>query len=216
MKPVYIAVLLSLLPLAAGAQVVINQAALDQLAGIKPVAAMPVAAPVATRPRPRPHLVARVKPASPVVAAVAPAPAPTRAPTRAPTPAPTPAPAPVQPVVAKPVVAKLPPLGPVTIAFAPGGTDLPANAAAALQPVCARAGADGLVTIDAYAPADGSDISAPMRNSLTRAFAVRDALSACGIPAAHIIPKADGAVAGRGPDDAVVSLGVAGNTGTAK
>lgn len=208
MKPVYIAVLLSLLPLAAGAQVVINQAALDQLAGIKPVVAMPVAAPVMPRQHPRPHLVARVKPVSPVVAAVAPAPAPP--------PAPTPAPAPVQPVVAKPVVAKLPPLGPVTIAFAPGGTDLPANAAAALQPVCARAGADGLVTIDAYAPADGSDISAPMRNSLTRAFAVRDALSACGIPAAHIIPKADGAVAGRGPDDAVVSLGVAGNTGTAK
>jgi hypothetical protein len=59
-------------------------------------------------------------------------------------------------------------------------------------------------------------MSAPMRNSLTRAFAVRDALTACGVPAAHIIPKADGPVAGRNPDTAVVSLGVAGNTGTAK
>lgn len=187
------------------AQVVINQAALDQLAGIKTVVAVGAAAVVPVKPRPRPRVVVHVNPVVAVVAVkpVVPAPAPVVA-------------KPVQPVVAKPVVPKLPPLGPVTITFAAGDTDLPANAAAALQPICALAGADGLVSIDAYAAASGGDISAPMRNSLTRAFAVRDALTACGVPAAHIIPKADGAVAGKSPDAAVVSLGVADNTGTAK
>lgn len=212
MKPVYIAVLLSLLPLAARAQVVINQAALEQLAGVKPVAAIPVAAPVVARPRPRPvkHIIPRVKPVVAVLAPVAAKPAP------ATPPAPAPAPVPVQPVVAKPPPPpKLPPASPVTIAFAAGDTDLPAGATAALQPICSRAGAGGLVMIDAYAAADGTDISAPMRKSLTRAFAVRDALTACGVPAAHIIPKADGAVAGKNPDAAVVSLGL-GSTGTAQ
>jgi hypothetical protein len=54
-----------------------------------------------------------------------------------------------------------------------------------------------------------------MRNSLARAFAVRDALTACGVPAAHIIPRADGAVAGKDPNSAVVSLG-ARSTGQSK
>jgi predicted secreted protein len=204
-KPIYFAVLLSLLPAAVRAQVLINQAALDQLAGIQAPAVPPEgSAPRAGKLVFHRHLMVHVlavaaRPMAPAVAAPKPASA-------------------VQPVVAKPVPVappKLPPTGAVTIAFAAGGTDLPASAAAGLQPICARAGADGLVTIDAYGPADGTDVSAPMRTSLTRAFAVRDALTACGVPAAHIIPRADGAVTGKDPDSAVVSSGV-GSTGPSK
>jgi outer membrane protein OmpA-like peptidoglycan-associated protein len=206
-KPIYFAYfagLLSLLPAAARAQVLINQAALDQLAGVQAPAAAPQGAvPSIRKPAFHRHMMAHVlavavRPVAPVVAAPKSAPA-------------------AQPVVAKPAPAvtpavKLSPTGAVTIAFAAGGTDLPASAAAGLQPICARAGADGLVTIDAFGAADGTDVSAPMRMSLTRAFAVRDALTACGVPAAHIIPRADGAVTGKDPDRAVVSL-AAGSTG---
>ncbi len=206
MKPIYFAVLLSLFPVAARAQVVINQAALDQLAGVQAPMA-DAASPVVRRPvvhhHVMPHVVAVM--AKPVVPA----------PVAEAKPAPV-----VQPVVAKPAPVivppvKLPPAGPVTIGFAAGGADLPANAQTSLQPICTRAGADGLVTIDAYGAADGTDLSAPMRNSLARAFAVRDALTACGVPAAHIIPRADGAVAGKDPNSAVVSLG-ARSTGQSK
>ncbi len=193
------------MPEAARAQVFINQAALDQLAGVQAPAAAPdtevqsVRKPVFHRHVMAHVLAVAIRPVAPAVGAPKPAPA-------------------IQPVVAKPapvIPPKLLSAAPVTISFVAGGTDLPASAAAALQPICARAGADGLVTIDAYGPADGNDVSAPMRTSLTRAFAVRDALTACGVPAAHIIPRADGAVTGKDPESAVVSLGVA-STGQSK
>ncbi len=183
------------MPVAARAQVFINQAALDQLAGVQAPVAPHTVVPLASKPVVHRHVMA------PVVAVVAKA-MPAVAAKSAPV---------MQPVMAKPAPVIVPPdkpVGPVTLAFAAGGTDLPANAAASLQPICARAESDGLVTIDAYGPADGADMSAPMRTSLNRAFAVRDALTACGVPAAHIIPRADGAAAGKDPNSAVVSLGL--------
>lgn len=226
-----------LLPIPAGAQVVVHQAALDQLAGITPPAPASVAHKVAPRrtyhrplirvvakqvkpapakpvmaaPKPVPA-VAAIKPTMPVLPA-APPPGPLDAmqiqqalaaqeaaaneaaekryallasKPAAPTAAPKPAPAPKS----------APGLSAITVTFALGGDNLPAAAAAALQPVCQRAGAAGVVAIDAYAPADAADPSAAMRVSLSRAFAVRNALTGCGIPAAHIIPRADGAAGG--------------------
>ncbi len=192
MKPLYLTLLLTLAPALASAQVIIHQDALDQLAGVAPpVAAMPVSAEM---PHPAVHVVHKhVVPKMLAVVAKPPA-------------APPVAVAPVMPAApAAPVV--LAPLAPVSVSFAPDSADLPAGAAAALKPVCERAGAGGLVAVDAYAAADASDISAPMRLSLSRAMAVRDALVACGIPASNIIPRADGAVPGHGPDAAVVGLG---------
>ncbi len=204
MKPIYLALLFASLPALASAQVIFHQAALDQLAGIAPPAVSSPAPVLHQAEMPRVHKRAAPKP---VMVAAKPAVAPS-----ATAPAPTPTPA-VPPVLVPPVV-KLPPPAPVTVNFAAGGTDLPADAAASLKPICDRAGATGLVGIDAYAAPDHSDISGPMRLSLTRALAVRDALTGCGVPAAHIIPRADGAVAGHASDSATVSLGTA--TGTAK
>ncbi len=230
-----------LAPVAASAQVVVHQAALDQLAGITPPMPAPVghkfvprrvyhrplirvaakpAVPVAAKPvmaaKAVPAVVAvkptLVKPALPALPAVPP-PGPLDAiqiqqqmaaqeaaanaaaekryallankpvvATAVPKPAPAPKPAPGMPAI--------------TVTFAPAADDLPGNAAAALQPVCKQAGPAGLVAIDAYAPADAADPSAAMRLSLSRAFAVRDALTGCGVPAAHIIPRADGAAGG--------------------
>ena len=59
------------------------------------------------------------------------------------------------------------------------------------------------ITIDAYAAADPSDPSAAPRLSMARAFALRDALMACGIPSDSIIPRADGV--GKNPDVAQIS-----------
>jgi hypothetical protein len=55
-----------------------------------------------------------------------------------------------------------------------------------------------------FAAADPSDPSAAPRLSMARAFALRDALMACGIPSASIIPRADGA--GKNPDIAHISV----------
>ncbi|HQT63401.1 MAG: hypothetical protein B7Z75_11000 [Acidocella sp. 20-57-95] len=197
MKPLYLALFFSLLPALAPAQVIFHQAALDQLAGIvPPVVAAPVAA---TAPLPRAHK--RVAPKI-VAAAVRPATPPTP---------PAPPPVAVQPAVVPPVTKALPPQ-PVGLNFAAGSADLPADATAALKPICDHASNGGLVGVDAYAAADNADISAPMRLSLSRALAVRDALVACGVQAARILPRADGAVAGHAPDTAVVTLGI--TTGT--
>ncbi len=180
MKPIYLALLLTLAPALASAQVIIHQDALQQLAGVMPsMTAERVSAPVV---RPVAHVVHKHVAPKPI-AVVA------------------------KPPVAPPVVVPAP-LAPVSVGFAPHSADLPLGAAAALQLLCRQAGAGGLVAIDAYAPADSSDKSAPMRLSLSRAMAVRDALVACGVPPSHIIPRADGAVAGHGPDTAIVGLGV--------
>jgi outer membrane protein OmpA-like peptidoglycan-associated protein len=226
-----------LLPVAASAQVVVHQAALDQLAGIAPPTPAPAVHKIVRRRvhhRPLLRVVAKPAPvaaAKPAVAAVKPAVAVAAAKPAMPALPALPPPAPmdaqqiqqvlaaqeaadaaaadkryallsskpaVPTAVAKPAPAPktAPGLPAIVVTFVPGGDDLQASAAAALQPVCKHAGAAGLVAIDAYAPADASDPSAAMRLSLSRAFAVRDALTGCGIPAAHIIPRADGAAGG--------------------
>jgi hypothetical protein len=195
----------------AKAQVIINQAALDQLAGIKLSTAAPGAAapPVITatpsiRHLPRkaayrqvlrrggslPHLVAssRINKQAPAVAVSAPKPV-------------------SQPVVAKPALPPAPPKPllphPAIIDFTAGGSDLPGDSAAVLKPFCAHSG--NIVTIDAYATANPNDPSQAARLSMSRAFAIRDALTACGVHSSNIIPRANGAAKTADPDTAEVS-----------
>jgi hypothetical protein len=180
-----------LIPACGSAQVVVNPQALQQLAGIAPAPAVPVVAPVPMAPRPHAH---RRKAAAPAPHAILYSPPPLMP---APAPAPTPTPVVAKPAV--PVVAK-PPV-PVTLAFAPGSSALPTSATAALKPFC---GASGRIGIDARAPADPADPSSAMRLSLARAFAVRDALAACGVPGTSILPRALGAAPGGGDDDVLI------------
>ncbi len=196
MKAKFIVLASIFLPFAARAQVIINQAALDQLAGIPPVV---ILAPPEIRQPPRKvtyrpvyhrHVVAP-KIASAGVVAKPPA-----------------APKPVAPkaelAVAKPVVPKPAAPPPVAeISFAAGASDLPPGIIAQLKPFCAKLTPSGPITIDAYAAADPNDPSAAPRLSMARAFALRDALMACGIPSASIIPRADGV--GKNPDVAQIS-----------
>jgi hypothetical protein len=185
----------------ARAQVIINQEALNQLAGIPPPV---ITAPPAIRQRPHKITYRHVPPkhageshiAGAHVAAKAP-PAPVQA-------APKPA---IQPVVAKPAAPPAPPKPQpppsAVILFTAGGAGLPDNSAAMLKPFCAHSG--GLVTIDAYAPADPADPSSAARLSMSRAFAIRDALAACGIASSNIIPRANGAAKTANPDAAEIS-----------
>jgi len=105
----------------------------------------------------------------------------------------------VVPVVAKPLMPVMtkpaPPAPPANIAlnFADGAATLPANAASALKPFCSWS---GTITINAHAPADPSNPSDAMRLSMERAFAIRDALTACGLPGSRILPVANGAAGG--------------------
>ncbi len=124
------------------------------------------------------------KPVVPAAPPVAPAPVPVVAKPVVPA-APAVAPVPV-PVIAKPVLP-----APLVVTFSTGSAALPGDAGAGLKPFCAAKGAT--LIIDAYAPGDPSDPSAAMRLSLNRAFALRQALTACGVPGAQIIPRADGA-----------------------
>jgi hypothetical protein len=188
-KPFFCAAsaLLCLVPALACAQVVVNQAALDQLAGIQP---KPVAVVEDVPPPVVHHVVHHVvhKTPAPVTVAVAKPAAP---------------PAPV-PVVAKPVAPK--PAAPppaVSVHFAGGSSDLPAGAAAALQPFCADKTAR--VVINAAAPGDPSDLSAAMRLSMQRAFAVQAALTGCGVPVTNILPRALGSAGGKNLDTTQVT-----------
>lgn len=201
---------LLLLPAGAWAQVIINQAALAQLAGgAVAVTPAPVVKKVALRPVVRhKRMVMRVVPA--VVKVLPPPPAPPVVAT---------APVVAVPVVAAPVLPKVfsllvPPkphvatavvkpqapvaaaAGAVVLRFAVGDDTLPAGAEGALAPICQQAAMASLVVIDAFAPPSGSDPSGPMRESLSRALAVKDALTSCGVPAAKIIPRADGTTGG--------------------
>jgi hypothetical protein len=185
----------------AGAQVFINQAALDQLAGIVPGAAAQSGnhPPPVIRQRVRKIAYRRVLPRrirAPHLAgaAVIAKPAPPSA-------APVPKPA-VQPVVARPAPPPVP--KPAFIDFAAGDADLPGNGADTLRPFCTHSG--GVIIIDAYAAADPSDPSSAPRLSMSRAFAIRDALTACGIPSSSIIPRADGAARVENPDAAEISV----------
>lgn len=186
----FLAGCLLLLPTGALAQVTVNPAALQQLAGIEPpplpmAVAMPVVVPVhhwphtyMARPKPTVQISARVP--APVVAKPLP-------PKAAPTP-------PALPAVVRPAA-------PVTLVFAPGSAGLSANAAAALKPFCASLGKIG---VDARAPTDPADPSAAMRLSLDRAMAIQAALTACGVPAQNILPRADGNVPGKNEDAALI------------
>lgn len=184
-------------PLPALAQVTVNPAALQQLAGIEPPPPMVVetAEPVPVVHHWTHHThVAAPKPVAPeqVSARV------------------------VAPMVAKPVppvaqtAAHVPPPGPekpaapVALVFAPGSADLPANATSALKPFCT---APGKVAVNARAPTDPSDPSGAMRLSLSRAMAVQAALTACGVPPQNILPRAQGAVPGQNEDEAVIGSG---------
>jgi len=180
-----------MLPAVGRAQVYVNQAALDQLAGIE----RPAVAPPMVKPAParrvvyRPHVKPPVKPAAPVQvasAAVVPKVVPPVKPA-----------APVAPAVVRPAYK-----GPVTIEFAPGSDALPAGAAAALAGVCALRVP---VTVDARAADDASDPSAALRLSLARALAVKAALTGCGVPGARVLPRALGDVAGA--DENAVTVG---------
>ncbi len=210
MKPVFFALALFFPPIAASAQVMINQAALDQLAGIPPVT---VTAPpeirqapsrVTYRPVVHKHVV--VKPATTVLASSRAIPKTPVAPPVTPAPQTVPAapqaqPAVARPVIPKPALPKAPARAAVT--FAAGGSDLPPGIIAQLKPFCTDTAPSGPITIDAYAAADPSDPSAAPRLSMARAFALRDALMACGIPSASIVARADGA--GKNPNVAQIS-----------
>lgn len=179
------------------AQVSVNTAALQQLAGIEPPPPKPVVMPA---PAPVHHWVHKApakavasKPAAPVEQAAAHVPAPQSV-------APKPA-APAKPATPQPAK----PPAPISLTFAPGSSTLPANAAAVLKPFCT---APGMVSIDARAPAVASDPSAAMRLSLARAFAVRDALTACGVAPQNILPRADGAAPGQNEDSTTIGSGV--------
>jgi hypothetical protein len=209
-KPIILFVALCLMPAAARAQVTVNPAALQQLAGF-----------VVSPPRPAapvvPHMVHRtahkIRPRAAIVmikppATLAPKPVAFK-PAVSPAPVVSRAPAPV-PVVAKPVPPPPPKPAlpaPLVVAFASGSAALPGDASAALKPFCAAKGAT--LIIDAYAPGDPSDPSAAMRLSMSRAFALRQALTACGVPGAQIIPRADGA-AGQNLESAKIFVSGAG------
>jgi outer membrane protein OmpA-like peptidoglycan-associated protein len=223
-KLVLLILAVCLVPVCGWAQVIVHQAALDQLAGIA-VPAAPAVKPaprvfhypllhrvVARAAKPKAVLaVAKPKAPPPVVSVVAPPavmPAPTTLPPMPWVPVPgAPTKPPAQLAVVKPPPPPRPVMPAVTVGFAPGGADLTAGAPAALQPICKAAHDNGYVSIDAYAPADSTDPSAAMRLSLSRAFAVREALIKCGLPLARLIPRADGAM---GHDTGIARITVSG------
>jgi hypothetical protein len=195
----------SFVPGAAGAQVSVNPAALTQLAGIsvpRPAAAdepapyvahnLPVHhhwrhVTTALKKPPRPPVF------TPVVARPAPA---------APKP---PAPVPAAPARPSPPPAPAAPPTPVDIAFAAGSATLPAGAPARLAPFCK---VSGPIVINARAPADPADTSYSMRLSLARALAVRASLSACGVAAQNILPRALGATPGGASNNTEIQAGL--------
>jgi len=178
------------LPALADAQVVVNPAALAQLAGIAPVP-KPVAVELPPVIAPHRHAVRRF---STHIAAAKPA-APLQAAARLAPPSTKPAP------LAAPVATPAKPPAPAILQFADGSSALPGNAASSLQPFC-KSG--GIIGIDARAAGDASDPSIAMRLSLARALAVRDALVACGVPSQNILPRALGAVPGQNEDETVL------------
>jgi outer membrane protein OmpA-like peptidoglycan-associated protein len=185
----------ALCPGLAVAQVSINPAALEQLAGIAP--ARPVA-PAGAGVQPPVHHELHRHPA--VVAATKSLPFP---------PGPAPAPVPVvahvtPPPAATPPAPKPPPLpSPATLIFAAGSATLPPNAAAAIKPFCT---VNREISIAAHAPGIPSDPSIAMRLSLARALAIRDALTACGVASQNILPQALGSVPGQNEDETVLGL----------
>jgi hypothetical protein len=186
---------LVLTPACALAQVTVNSAALQQLAGIVPPPAV-----VTTMAAPMHHwthhaVPAPAKPAAPVQQATAQV---TTHVIHVPGP---PAPAPKLPASPAP---PMPPAN-VTLIFATGSSNLSPTAIEALKPFCTS---HGVVSVNARAPAVASDPSAAMRLSLARAFAVKDALTACGVPPQNILPRAQGAVPGQNENITVIGSGI--------
>jgi OmpA family len=187
--------LLVMSPIYASAQVTVNPAALQQLAGIEPPPPVVVetAMPVHYWTHSTHHTgPAAPKPTEPVQVSAHVPPPHEEAPA-----APKPTLAPALPATPKPAA-------PVSLVFAPDSSDLPANATTALKPFCT---APGQVAINARAPAVTSDPSAAMRLSLSRAIAVQAALTACGVPPQNILPRALGAVPGQNEDETVIGSG---------
>ena len=200
MKPYRIILILAaLLPAPVAAQVQVNPAALAQLAGVAPTSPKP-----APRPKPAPpvkHVWHEVRRPMRVVE-----PAPLRHSPLKPTPIkPAPAsavpPAPALGAVQAPRPVAPPPA--LVVAFAPGSASPPAGIGAALKPFCES---QGVITIDARAPADPNDPSLAMRLSLARAMALRDALTSCGVASQNILPRALGSVPGMNEDQAVLGV----------
>jgi outer membrane protein OmpA-like peptidoglycan-associated protein len=192
---------LTLLATPAGAQVVVNNAALQQLAGIEPAPAPAPVKPVAHRaPKMIMHRpLARAAPhkmpvAVPVVAPVKPSPA----------------------APAKPTPARRAPSAPASLGlvFATGSADISPQQAVSLQKFATTPGsAQAHFEIDARAPAAAGDPSVARRLSLMRAMAVRDGLVKAGIPQGDILLRALGSEAGAPADSTMVIM--SGN-GTAK
>jgi hypothetical protein len=188
---------LFLLPVCAGAQVTVNPAALQQLAGIaapppSAVAPQPVVPPVRHFRHYHRMALTRTKPTPPKLPPVA-----ARVAARV-----------VPPPVATAHAANTPPKPPgpaglVHILFAAGSAALPPSATSALAPWCASTGRIG---INAFAPSDPSDPSLALRLSLTRALAVRDALVACGVPTQNILPRALGSVPGQNDNETLLGV----------
>lgn len=187
--------LIFLAPACAGAQVLVNSAALRQLQGLPPVAAPPIQQVIVRPPAPkpdRPHAHARPHPHPRPYLMQPPPPAPAP-PIKPGKPAPTPTPA------VTPHVPVLPPT--VRIAFAPSSARLPANAVAMLQPFCAT---KSRIPILARAPAMPDNPGEAMQLSMQRAFAIRAALISCGVPAQNIIPQSTGGISGADSNVALI------------
>ena len=183
-------VLLASCPALAAAQVVINPAALRQLAVVLPPLPATVSVPPML-PAPKPALRHQVR-RHVVLAVVKP---------MAVQPVPVPVAARVPPLPPAPQPAAAP--APASLIFAAGSAALPTNASTVIKPFCKNS---GVIGIDARAPGDPSDPSIAMRLSLARALAVRDALTACGVPPQNILPRALGSVPGQNENETVVGV----------
>lgn len=202
-----------LLPPCAQAQVQVNPAALRQLQGLPPERP----APPAPRPAalaPRAYRPARhhdyTKPLHRAEDLSLPLPPPPRLPQSqaVPTQAPIPPHPPAMPAHPTPDVPLHRPVSPplvVKLDFAPNSAILPAGAAATLKPFCT---AKGQVPILAHAPSMPDNPGMAMQLSMQRAFAIRAALIACGVPAQNIIPQSTDGVSGADGNEALVGAHV--------
>ncbi len=191
----WLSFLVALVPTCACAQVTVNPAALQQLQGLPQATPSArkqsaLAKPVVGKPAAHPSLRPRLKVLSPTK--------PTKPPPSAKEQA---APVPPPPLPAKPAAWHV-----ARIKFAQGKATLPTSAAATLKPFCTSG---TQVQIVAHAPSDPSDPSGAMRLSLNRAFAIRDALAACGVPTQNIIPRAAGNVPGADDNEALIGASAA-------
>lgn len=202
----------------AGAQVSVDQGALDSLGTPAPAARpAPVAKPSAPARHPAMHPSSRhdaphapAKPnAPPAKPPVVPATPPPRAvlPPVEPTVPTRPAPAPPVPVVADAPDTVSPLPGGLRVVFGAGRSDLNPAAVAALRDLAATLKAEPAATLDvnAWSAGTADDPSTPRRLSLARALAVRAVLISEGIASPRIYVRALGSDNGNPPDRAEVT-----------